>query len=213
MNISVEFDRQVRTLITKEYHTHAQLDEATFIDMLMPLKEKLSSEVLIPFNLEQGTLPFVIVIKKNLVRTDHMMSLVMREGKEGISKLYPHFADEFETIREVTLPEDLAYLLLNVDRGKDTINLSPQEGFIHIQQEDRLPLTIEEGIAVVTHFPEFLIKNNCFYLLGSRKPESKSVPAIWINSKKHPNLGWCWFGNPHTWLGTASCGHRVGLGS
>ncbi|MGQ0669203.1 MAG: DUF5701 family protein [Actinomycetota bacterium] len=25
-----------------------------------------------------------------------------------------------------------------------------------------------------------------------------------------PRLGWCWAGNPHTWLGSASCGAGVG---
>jgi hypothetical protein len=38
---------------------------------------------------------------------------------------------------------------------------------------------------------------------------NQTVPAIWINSEKHPNLGWCWDRNPHTWLGSASCIGRV----
>nr|WP_157857446.1 DUF5701 family protein [Streptomyces yerevanensis] len=35
----------------------------------------------------------------------------------------------------------------------------------------------------------------------------RRVPAIWI-SQKTPKLGWCWEGNPHTWLGMASAGDR-----
>jgi hypothetical protein len=35
------------------------------------------------------------------------------------------------------------------------------------------------------------------------------VTAIWI-SKGAPKLGWCWAGNPHTWLGSASCAKRIG---
>ena len=34
------------------------------------------------------------------------------------------------------------------------------------------------------------------------------VPALWI-SERAPKLGWCWDGNPHTWLGLASAGRRV----
>ena len=34
------------------------------------------------------------------------------------------------------------------------------------------------------------------------------VPAIWI-SNRAPKLGWCWAGNPHTWLGSASCSDRA----
>jgi hypothetical protein len=35
------------------------------------------------------------------------------------------------------------------------------------------------------------------------------VPAFWI-SERAPKLGWCWDGNPHTWLGVASAGVRTG---
>lgn len=45
-------------------------------------------------------------------------------------------------------------------------------------------------------------------ILGSRCGD-KRVPALWV-SGGHPRLGWCWAGNPHTWLGSASCAGRVG---
>lgn len=37
-----------------------------------------------------------------------------------------------------------------------------------IQSQNRFPLTIDEKIALVSQFPEFLIKNNCYSLLESR---------------------------------------------
>nr|WP_078662821.1 DUF5701 family protein [Streptomyces bicolor] len=43
-------------------------------------------------------------------------------------------------------------------------------------------------------------------LLGSRSG-GRRVPALWI-SHKPPTLGWCWEGNPHTWLGVASASGR-----
>ena len=36
----------------------------------------------------------------------------------------------------------------------------------------------------------------------------RRVPALWI-SEQAPKLGWCWDGNPHSWLGLASAGSRV----
>ncbi|MEI2690845.1 MAG: DUF5701 family protein [Anaerolineae bacterium] len=45
-------------------------------------------------------------------------------------------------------------------------------------------------------------------LLASRCGD-KRVPAFWL-SQNRPKLGWCWAGNPHTWLGSASCAERVG---
>ena len=65
---------------------------------------------------------------------------------------------------------------------------------------------IEEGVALLTHFPEFLQPNNCCSLLASRCGD-KRVPALWL-SEGRPKLGWCWAGNPHTWLGSASCAKR-----
>jgi NhaA family Na+:H+ antiporter len=44
-------------------------------------------------------------------------------------------------------------------------------------------------------------------LLGSRAGDRR-VPALWLR-RGHPKLGWCWAGNPHTWLGSASCGGRA----
>ena len=37
----------------------------------------------------------------------------------------------------------------------------------------RTPLTIEEGIAVVTHAPQLLEKNRCFMLSGSRRGDRR----------------------------------------
>jgi len=61
---------------------------------------------------------------------------------------------------------------------------------------------------VVIHRPSLLEKNKCFMLSGSRRHDRR-VPALWI-SERAPKLGWCWDGNPHTWLGVASAGGRVG---
>ena len=72
----------------------------------------------------------------------------------------------------------------------------------------RLPLTLDEGIAVVTHHPDLLSSGNRFSMLGSRCGDRR-VTAIWV-SQRRPRLGWCWAGAPHTWLGSASCGSRVG---
>ena len=70
----------------------------------------------------------------------------------------------------------------------------------------RSPLTIDEGVALVTHHPEVFKARNAFQALGSRA-QNKRVPSFWV-SKGAPRLGWCWAGNPHTWLGAASAAAR-----
>ena len=211
MNIQQEFERQLTNLLEKDYPQAARLSSTEFLALVEPLKDKLTNLDLPEVDIEKGFLPFVIVIKSNLISAEHQMSLVEKTGKKGITKLFPHESNDFQTIASETIPDASANLLINIDRGKETINFPPSEALPLIKSANRHPLTIDEGIAIITHFPEFLIKNNCFSLLASRHAGDQRVPAIWINAKKEPNLGWCWDGNPHTWLGSASCKERIGL--
>ena len=195
-----ELDRQIDTLLARDYPIE------TYV---AGLQGKLTNRDLPPVNIEAGTLPFVVVVKSTLVPADEMMSRVDKDGRAGLTKLFPHEPTGFSTIESVTLPDSDVYLLVDIDRGKANINLPPDEAIAQITSVGRTPLTIDEGIAIVTHYPDFLTKNNCFSLAASRHPGDKRVPAIWINKSRRPNLGWCWAGNPHTWLGTASCRTRL----
>lgn len=205
-----EFDRQVDTFIQKGFPQLANLTDNAFGELINPLRVQVEQVALPDIDLDQGTLPFVIVVKRDLVSTEDAMTRIERNGKQGITKLYPRYPQDFDPIDRVTIPQASVYLLMNIDRGKSTINLPPIEAMQVIVKEGRSPLTIDEGVAIVLQYPEFLMKNNCFSLLASRYSGDKRVPAIWINGKKHPNLGWCWDGNPHTWLGSASCSTRIG---
>lgn len=209
VDLLAEFERQSNILIEKEYPQAAKLSRKDFLKHLTPLARLVETLKVNAVDLDGGYLPFVIVTTNKLVPTSQAMAKVERQGKEGVIKLYPHEPTDFQPIESVPLPKTPAYLLVNIDRGKKTINITPDEAMELIAKENRSPLTIDEGVAIVTHYPDFLMKNNCFSLLASRHIGDKRVPAIWINSKKHPNLGWCWEGNPHTWLGSASCKERV----
>ncbi len=44
----------------------------------------------------------------------------------------------------------------------------PDLAITRIRGHGRSPLTIEEGVAVVTHHPDLLRSRNCFSILGSR---------------------------------------------
>jgi hypothetical protein len=204
------FDSQLQTLLQKGYPKAANLSDIEFSSLVVPLKEKIQQLQLFELDIEKGKLPFVIVISRDLIANERAMSLVEREGKQGITKLFPHTSADFPPLSTVNLPKTKAYLLLNIDRGKASINVPPNEALREIVSQNRSPLTIDEGIAIVTQYPDFLIKNNCFSLLASRHTGDQRVPAIWINAQKQPNLGWCWDGNPHTWLGSASCSDRLG---
>ena len=106
----------------------------------------------------------------------------------------------YDPLPELGVPGP-AYLLVDVDRGEEFCGVRPEDALPVIRGRGRTPLTIDEGIAVVTLAPRLLEKNTCFMLSGSRRHDRR-VPALWI-SQGAPKLGWCWDGNPHTWLGVA----------
>ena len=75
-----------------------------------------------------------------------------------------------------------------------------------------------EGILWVLQQPAALERNRCFMTIGSRLRKANGkldarTPAIWISNgtgrdgrerRNAPKVGWCWWGNRHTWLGFAS---------
>lgn len=204
-----EFERQVENLLTKGYPKAAGISVQEFLHLIEPLREQVNHLSVSIVDIDRGYLPFVIVVKSELVPTEKAMELVEKDEHQGITKLYPHKSIDFVNQNNENIPTEKVYLVVDIDRGKENRNIAPNKAMEIIKTAQRHPLTIDEGIAIITQYPAFLAKNNCFSLLASRHPKNKCVPAIWINANKQPNLGWCWEGNPHTWLGSASCGSRL----
>ncbi|HET6668444.1 MAG TPA: DUF5701 family protein [Intrasporangium sp.] len=203
-----QFARQVDRLVDLGYPELAGLDEPSFRELLAPLEVPAAK---IP---EQDDVPFVLVVTRELVRPEAAVPLLHLVGgsKPGVVDRN-HAEGDLATYRP--LPElgleglgaAKAYLLTGVQRGEEFCNVRPEDALPVILGRDRTPLTIDEGVALVTHAPHLLEKNKCFMLSGSRR-DDRRVPAMWI-SDRAPKLGWCWDGNPHTWLGVASAAGRV----
>ena len=115
------------------------------------------------------------------------------------------------------------YVALGLDRGDDFLDRTPDESVPEIVAAGRSPLTLAEGLHWVLQDPDALERNACFMTPGSRLRRSNGTydartPALWISNgtgrdgrdRRHaPKLGWCWWGNRHTWLGIASCERRT----
>ncbi|MFN3431896.1 MAG: DUF5701 family protein [Candidatus Sericytochromatia bacterium] len=203
-----ELDRQIGHLVTLGYPAIAQLSEAAFTALFEPLRARAAE---LPTRAsDEDRVPFVVVVKPSLVPHEAALPLTALRGKAGFIDFKPGGLETFGAIDEVAgaLPDGPVYVLVDVDTGTETLNVTPAEALETIRAHGRSPLTIEEGIALVTQRPDKLRKNRCFSLLASRSGD-KRVPALWI-SQNRPKLGWCWERNPHTWLGSASCAGRVG---
>ena len=187
----MELARQVETLVRKGYPALLGLTDDELRRRLADLPERAGSVLVVP-----------------IPRHDAVPAMELR-GKPGFTDMTPEDLAGFAPTEHVDVPGGLGYLLLDPDTGRETLNVTPDDALPTILARGRSPLTIDEGIALVTHRPELLARRECFSLLGSRRGDRR-VPALWVKSSGHPRLGWCWAGNPHTWLGSASGAGRVG---
>ncbi|MFE6623763.1 DUF5701 family protein [Streptomyces sp. NPDC008086] len=147
--------------------------------------------------------------------------LLRRDGKPGFVVVDMPDVDDFAP-DAVELPGPPLYVVTGIDRGDRMANWSPEEALPALAAENRTPLLLTEGIHWVLQQPEALERNRCFMTIGSRLRKANGTPdartpAIWISNgtgrdgrerRDAPKVGWCWWGNRHTWLGFASATGR-----
>ncbi|MFD3549279.1 DUF5701 family protein [Streptomyces sp. NPDC058655] len=206
----VEFDRQVQTLVGLGYPALAGRTEAAFRALLEPLRAPALARAADMAAPSESRAPFLIVVTRELVPLEAAVPLTALAGKDKpgiIERFYkPGELERFVSVEELEVPDAAAYLVFDTERGEEFCDVVPLHAMARIAERGRTPLTIEEGLALVNHHPAALAKNKCFSLAGTRFGDRR-VPALWI-SNGAPKLGWCWEGNPHTWLGLASAGGR-----
>jgi hypothetical protein len=178
------------------------MTEQDFEALLSPLRHRARS---VDRAEADGRIPFVLVVRDTLVPTVDAVARWSVRGKAGWTDMEAELSG-FTPIEDVEVPADPVYLLLDVDTGRETLGVRPDDALPKIRAAGRTPLTIDEGVALVTHFPDIFTTDNAFQALGSRA-QNKRVPSFWV-SKGAPRLGWCWAGNPHSWLGAASAAAR-----
>ncbi|MET9772153.1 DUF5701 family protein [Streptomyces sp. NPDC006415] len=150
--------------------------------------------------------------------------LLQRDDKPGFVVTDMPDVDSFAPTA-IELPDAPLYFVAGLDRGDRMSNWSPEEALPALDGEGRSPLVLTEGIHWVLQQPAVLERNRCFMTIGSRLRKANGTldartPAIWISNgtgrdgrerRNAPKVGWCWWGNRHTWLGFASAAGREGL--
>jgi len=105
--LAEEFELQVKNLVEKGCPEAAGISLGQFLDHIEPLKEKLGSVPESGLDIEQGYIPFVIVIKSELVSIEKAMSMVEHNSKSGFISMYPVEPGSFEPIETINIPDPL----------------------------------------------------------------------------------------------------------
>jgi hypothetical protein len=148
------FAKQVKTIMVRKFHIPAGLSETDFVNRhIMPLKKLLVKKI-IDTKIEENHIPILLVIPNTVVP----LSYQLERARENINDTRLNHVIEpewFENAKGVSTPVK-AYLLCDVETGYAMKNTTPKSCVKIFDAGGRLPLTVDEGIALITHFPEVL---------------------------------------------------------
>jgi len=171
------FDRQVEILLDKGYPKAAGMKKDQFLEYINPLRKQIQEidEV------KPGHIPFIIVIPERFVSISKQISLVKEKVGSHILHMGLYTSQNCSGIRTWNWP----YLILDVDDGREMLEPFLKESYARwkFKQRGRSGLTMLEGIALLTYYPEIL--ENYFLLLvgSSNAPVVRCFvpwPAPWI---------------------------------
>ena len=202
-----EFERQVATITKREYLEASGMKPDEYKNIFEPLKEKIREIAQQEKEMKEGHVPFVIVIKGDVIAPEKEMPLIELEGKKGYTTMSSDTIKGFKPIDGVKIPNGRAYLAVDIETGKTTLGKTPDEAIKKIKAEDRSPLTLDETVALITHHPE-IFKDHSVWASGSRHGDD-GVAFVWLYEGE-PGLVWSYSVCSDSKWGSASCGSRVG---
>ncbi|GAA6122082.1 DUF5701 family protein [Bifidobacterium psychraerophilum] len=198
---SQEAQRQLDRIVALGYPDVADISAAAFRALAKPLIRALEHN-----DLGEGIL---LVPTRELVSPESLISRTSINRMAGFTTMPPRDIVSFMPQDGFEPPEGPFYLVIEPHTGTAYVNREPDVARKLIDSDERLPLTLEEGLAIATQHPEWLREKNGFNLLGSRSTDGR-VPSIWM-SQNAPRLGSVWPNSKHTWLGNAYCLARRGI--
>ena len=198
---SEEASRQLDSIVALGYADVADMSEDAFRALAQPLIAALEHSDL------GGDI--LLIPKRELVSPESLIARTSINRMAGFTTMPPRDIASFLPQDGFTPPEGPFYLVVEPHTGTCYINREPDVARKLIDSDERLPLTLEEGLAIATQHPEWLLEKNGFNLLGSRSADGR-VPSIWM-SQNAPRLGAVWPNSRHTWLGNAYCMARRGV--
>ena len=205
------FNVQVERLCERGYEKHCNYKDVSFGSLIEPLRpfvresiEAIKSRTITCDKMPTGySIPFLIVIPEWTVRLNEQVKMMgSSPDNAGIIDLNVatlRLADGVEVPRT-------PYVIFNVENGEATRGMSAEYCTKWFKKIGRLSLTVEEGIALVTQFPEILSRHSVD-LSGSRV-NLDDVPGICLMDGR-PHLSSSWIDGRYDAWGSASCTRRM----
>ena len=202
-SVASEVLSQLDRLVALGYADVADLSDSEFRSLAWPLIVELNS----PEYAHLGT-NILLVPTRELVSPESLIARTAIGRNAGFTTMPPRDIASFNPQDGCEPPEGPFYIVIDPHTGTKYTNREPDIARKLIDSDNKLPLTLEEGIAIATQHPNWLTDKNGFNLTGSRSTDGR-VPSIWV-SQNSPRLGAVWPNSRHTWLGNAFCDSRVG---
>ena len=187
---SVEAQKQLDRIVALGYPDVADMSAAAFRALAEPLIGALEHSDL-------GS-NILLVPTRELVSPESLIARTSINRMAGFTTMPPRDIASFLPQDGFMPPEGPFYLVVDPHTGTCYINREPDVARKLIDSDERLPLTLEEGLAIATQHPEWLLEKD------------GRVPSIWM-SQNAPRLGAVWPNSKHTWLGNAFCMARRGV--
>ncbi len=224
------FSKQVNTIIESKFHMPTDLSEGDFVNRhIMPLKQLLVENDK-DTKIEENHIPILVVVPNTIVPLSYQLERI-RDSINDIQLEHIIKPEWFENAKGLSTP-DKPYLLLDVETGYAMKNTTPKKCVKTFNDEGRSALTVDEGIALICHFPAVL-KSHWVDLPGSvlihkfvgqdvmKRGMLSSLPPAFAKATFVPTLNYIHYNylrlyyiyevTETPYSGSASCANRLSL--
>ena len=153
---SVEAQKQLDRIVALGYPDVADISAAAFRSLARPLIGALEHSDL-------GS-NILLVPTRELVSPESLIARTSINRMAGFTTMPPRDIASFLPQDGFMPPEGPFYLVVNPHTGTSYVNREPDVARKLIDSDERLPLTLEEGLAIATQHPEWLLEKNGFNL-------------------------------------------------
>ncbi len=191
------FETQKDNLLKREYFKVLGMSLEEFNDRLDSLWKSVLNATA---NLEivtRGNIPLLLVVGQG-------------DLQQKITTIQGHTELDLAKIKKEPTEPALLYVLLDVEDGENMVASSPKDALKKLGKQQRFALTINESIALLTHYPK-LLKNHYVISAGSfYTKEQETLPLLWLlDEHGNPELHYAWFHIAHGSYGVASYGAKL----